>query len=167
MGRYWTIYAVNIKTETSPKRPWNQSKPHHVQEVLNSTSPHWQHSISPSLPLSQKPSSRRIMSQINPLNILIAPLCEHNRSHIRLCKFLSLYAYFDKSRPVIWLTWNKFWRDGFRVWTLVGTRIFTPFQTGSGAHPTSCTIGNGSFPEVQRLELSVHHSPHVAPKLKK
>jgi hypothetical protein len=28
-----------------------------------------------------------------------------------------------------------------------GDEIFCPVQTGPGAHPASCTIGTGSFPE--------------------
>ena len=28
----------------------------------------------------------------------------------------------------------------------VGARISTPVQSGPEAHPTSCTMGNGSFP---------------------
>jgi hypothetical protein len=32
----------------------------------------------------------------------------------------------------------------------VGARFFTQIQTGPGAHPTSCTMGTGSFPGVKR-----------------
>ena len=32
---------------------------------------------------------------------------------------------------------------------LGGEEIFTPLQTGPGAHPASCKMGNGSFPGVE------------------
>jgi hypothetical protein len=35
----------------------------------------------------------------------------------------------------------------------IGTPIFV--QTGPGAHPASCTMGTGSFPEVKRLGHAV------------
>jgi hypothetical protein len=31
----------------------------------------------------------------------------------------------------------------------VEARFFVPVQTGPGTHPTSCTMGNGSFPGVK------------------
>jgi hypothetical protein len=31
----------------------------------------------------------------------------------------------------------------------VGARFSAPVQTGPGSHPTSCTMGNGSFPAVK------------------
>jgi hypothetical protein len=31
----------------------------------------------------------------------------------------------------------------------VEARFFAPVQTGPGAHPASCTMGTGSFPEVE------------------
>ena len=30
-----------------------------------------------------------------------------------------------------------------------GARFYAPVQTGPGAHPTSCTMGTGSFPDVK------------------
>jgi len=36
---------------------------------------------------------------------------------------------------------------GYRI--PAGARFFAPIQTGPGAHPASCTVGTGSFPEVQ------------------
>jgi hypothetical protein len=39
-------------------------------------------------------------------------------------------------------------------------RYFPPFQTGPGAHPASCTMGNGFFPGGKvRPERAVDHSP--------
>jgi len=35
-------------------------------------------------------------------------------------------------------------RSGYRI--PVRARFTAPVQTGSGAHPSSCTIGTGSFP---------------------
>jgi len=48
----------------------------------------------------------------------------------------------------------------------VEARFSVPVQTGPGAHPTSYTIGAGSFPGVKRPGRGVDHSPHLAPRLK-
>jgi len=37
----------------------------------------------------------------------------------------------------------------------VGARFFAPVQIDSGAHPTSCTVGAGSFPGVKKLGCGV------------
>ena len=37
-------------------------------------------------------------------------------------------------------------------------RDFSPVQTGSGAHPASCTMGTGSFPGVVRRGRDADHS---------
>jgi hypothetical protein len=39
-------------------------------------------------------------------------------------------------------------RSGDRI--PVGAKFFAHVQTGPGAHPASCTMGNGSFPGVKR-----------------
>jgi hypothetical protein len=41
----------------------------------------------------------------------------------------------------------------------VKARFFAPVQTGPGAHPTSCTIGTGTFPGVKRPGRGVDHPP--------
>jgi len=41
-----------------------------------------------------------------------------------------------------------------------GGEIFSPVQTGPGAHPASCTMGTGSFPVVKcgrGVLLTTHH----------
>jgi hypothetical protein len=40
-----------------------------------------------------------------------------------------------------------------------GARFFAHVQTGPGAHPASCTMGTGSFPEVKRPERGADHPP--------
>jgi hypothetical protein len=45
-----------------------------------------------------------------------------------------------------------------------GGRFSAPLQTGPGAHPVSCTMGTGSFPEVKNdrgVKLTTH--PLVVP----
>jgi len=42
----------------------------------------------------------------------------------------------------------------------VGARFSAPVQTGPGAHPTSCTIGIGSFPGV-KSGRGVTLTPHL------
>jgi hypothetical protein len=41
-----------------------------------------------------------------------------------------------------------------------------PVQTGPGAHPTSCTMVTGSFPEVKRSGRGVDHSPQSRANVK-
>jgi hypothetical protein len=43
---------------------------------------------------------------------------------------------------------------GWKVWgsNPNGKRFFAPIQTGSGAHPASCTMGTGFFPGVKAAE---------------
>ena len=41
-----------------------------------------------------------------------------------------------------------------------GARFSTPLQTGPRAHPTSCTMGTGSFPGVERGR-DVTLNPHL------
>jgi hypothetical protein len=54
--------------------------------------------------------------------------------------------------------WLRAGRSGDRI--PVVARFFAPVQTGSGAHPASCTMGAGSFPEVKSdwgVTLTPHH----------
>jgi len=39
--------------------------------------------------------------------------------------------------------------DGPGIESRWGTRFFAPLQTAPGAHPTSCTMGTGSFPGLK------------------
>jgi len=48
----------------------------------------------------------------------------------------------------------------------VGTRFSAPVQNGPGDHPAFYTMGNVSFPEVQRPEHGVNHPPPLAQRLK-
>ena len=42
-----------------------------------------------------------------------------------------------------------------------------PVQAGPGAHPSSYTVGTGSFPGVKRPGRGIDNPPHLAPRLKK
>ena len=53
--------------------------------------------------------------------------------------------------------------DRIPVWA----RFSAPVQTGPGAHPATCTMGTGSFPEVKRPGSGFDHPPPSVPKLKK
>jgi len=48
----------------------------------------------------------------------------------------------------------------------VGAKFPSPLQTGPGAHPSSYTMGTGSFPGVKRPGRGVDHPPNLAPRLK-
>ena len=54
--------------------------------------------------------------------------------------------------------WLRDGRSGDRI--PVGARFSAPVQTGSGAHPASCTVGIGSFPGVKRGQ-GVTLTPHL------
>jgi hypothetical protein len=41
----------------------------------------------------------------------------------------------------------------------VEARFFAHVYTGPGAHPASCTMGTGSFPEVERPVRGADHPP--------
>jgi len=56
-------------------------------------------------------------------------------------------------------------RVGDRI--LVDARFSGPIQTGSGAHPASCTMNIGSFPGVKWPRRGVNHPPHLALRLSK
>jgi len=49
--------------------------------------------------------------------------------------------------------------DGPVIESRLGVRFSVPVQTGPGAHPASCTMGTGSFPEVKSgrgVTLTLH-----------
>jgi len=48
----------------------------------------------------------------------------------------------------------------------VGARFSAPFQIGLEAHPTSYTMGTGSFPGVKRRRRGVDHPPTSSAKVK-
>jgi len=48
-----------------------------------------------------------------------------------------------------------------------GGSFSTPVHTGPGAHPSSYTMGTGSFLGVKRSGRGVDHPPHLALRLKK
>jgi hypothetical protein len=53
--------------------------------------------------------------------------------------------------------WLRAGRSGDRI--PVGARFFAAVQTGTGAHPASCTMGTGSFPGV-KSDRGVTLTPH-------
>jgi hypothetical protein len=49
----------------------------------------------------------------------------------------------------------------------VGARFFTHVQTDPEAHPSSCTVGTGSFPGVKRPGRGADHPPPSSAEVKK
>jgi hypothetical protein len=47
-----------------------------------------------------------------------------------------------------------------------GAKFSAPIQTDPGAHPASCTMGTGSFPEVKRPGRGVDHPPPSSAEVK-
>ena len=54
---------------------------------------------------------------------------------------------------------SQFRAERFRDRIPVGATFSAPFQTGPGAHPASCTMGTGFFPEV-KSGRGVKLTPH-------
>jgi hypothetical protein len=48
-----------------------------------------------------------------------------------------------------------------------GVRFFAHVQTGTGAHPASCTMGTGSFPGVKQPGRGADHPPPSSAEVKK
>jgi hypothetical protein len=58
---------------------------------------------------------------------------------------------------------TRYGLDGPGIESPWGARFSAPVQTGSGAHPASCTTGTGSFPRVKRPRRGFD----LPPRLKK
>ena len=56
-------------------------------------------------------------------------------------------------------------RSGDRI--QVGARFSASIQTGPGAHPASCTMGTGSFPEIKLPGCDADPSPPSSVVVKK
>jgi hypothetical protein len=63
-----------------------------------------------------------------------------------------------------YIDWLRAGRSGDRM--PVGERFFAHVQTAPGAHPTSCTMGTGSFPGVKRPRRGADHPPPSSAKVK-
>ena len=51
-----------------------------------------------------------------------------------------------------------------KIYELVGARFSTPVQTGPGAHPASCRMGTGSFPQVKSGQgVTLTPNPFLVP----
>ena len=61
--------------------------------------------------------------------------------------FVLLRSYLWTGYPSRYCDWLRAGRSGDRIPVLA--RFSVPVQTGSGAHPASCTMGTGSFPGVK------------------
>ena len=62
---------------------------------------------------------------------------------------------------------TRYGLDGPGIQSCWGTRFSSPVQTGPGAHTTSCTMGTGSFPGVNRPGHGLDNPPHLVPRLNK
>jgi hypothetical protein len=62
---------------------------------------------------------------------------------------------------------DSLWGGRSGNWIPVETRNSALVHIGPGAHPTSYTMGTGSFPGVKRPGRGVDHPPHLAPRLRK
>ena len=72
------------------------------------------------------------------------------------------YAPGQLSQYSDWLPAGRF---GDRV--QIKARFSAPVQTGPGPHPTSYTMGTGSFVGLKQRKRSIHHIPHLGLSIKK
>jgi hypothetical protein len=67
-------------------------------------------------------------------------------------------------QPSRYSDWLRAGRNGDRI--PVGARFFAHVQTGSGAHPASCTMGTGSLPGVKLPGRGADHPPPSSAEVK-
>jgi hypothetical protein len=88
----------------------------------------------------------------------------HRHWIIDLRHFQAVYLF--RRRPgSSYSDWLRAGRSGDLI--PVGAKFSAPIQTGSGAHPASCTTGTGSFPGVESgraVTLTPH--PTLVPRSK-
>ena len=92
------------------------------------------------------------------------PICDYVLPSLLFCLDFKLSRILCALHFVSWAgqrSWYSDWlwagRSGDRI--PVGARFSAPVQTGSGAHPASCTMGIGSFPGV-KSGRGVRLTPH-------
>jgi hypothetical protein len=61
---------------------------------------------------------------------------------------------------------TRFGLDGQGIESRWGARFSAPVLSGPATHPTSYTLGTGSFPGIKRPGRGVDHPPHLALRLK-
>jgi hypothetical protein len=82
-------------------------------------------------------------------------------------QIFKVYTPYISGRDCVVGTATRYGLDGPGIESRWGVRFSAPVQTGPGAHPASCTMGNGTFPGVKRPGRGVDYLPHPAPSLKK
>jgi len=105
-----------------------------------------------------------IISTFPPLSKLTPSLIKVTDTHGRFCPSLT-----DISGPgsVVGVA-TGYGLDGPGVESRWGARYSAPVQTGTEAHPASCTMGTGSFPGgKERPRLDADPSPLLVPWFKK
>jgi hypothetical protein len=80
---------------------------------------------------------------------------------LTLLSFYSWYSASSRDSSVSIAT-----RYGLEGRISVRVRFSAAIQTDPGAHLSSFTMGTGSFPEVQQLELGVDHPPTSSVEVK-
>jgi hypothetical protein len=81
-------------------------------------------------------------------------------------KFMRVFGYWWAGYSSRYSDWLRAGRSGDRI--PVGARFSASVQTGSGAHPASCTMGTGSFPGVRsRRGMMLTHYPLLVPLVMK
>jgi hypothetical protein len=124
----------------------------------------------PSLPLSAK--VKNVYSNISTPHYTFSARFIKNMDSFTLSPhpssftlpLLNLYfvSHFFVGRDSDWL---RAGRSGDRI--PVMAKFFAQVQTGTGAHPSSCTMGTGTFPAVKRLGRGADHPPPSSAGVKK
>jgi hypothetical protein len=94
----------------------------------------------------------------------------HNKLHWKLQPPVSLINTFYVT---YWVGWDsavgiatRYGMNGPGIESRWEARFSTPVQTGSGAHPASCTMGTRYLPGVKRPGGGVDHPPSFSAEVK-
>jgi hypothetical protein len=90
----------------------------------------------------------------------------HKRHDFRKKLLRIKCVFFSAGRDSSVGTATRYGLEGPGIESLWGEIFSAPVQTGPGAHPTSNTMGSGSFPGVKRPGRGADHSPQSSAEVK-
>jgi hypothetical protein len=90
-------------------------------------------------------------------DVLIKSVTNYEGRTTQVLSVIFLYIYYTMDRDS-----SVGIATGYGNRIPVRARFFAHVQTGSGAHPASCTMGSGSFPGVNRPGRDADHPPLLA-----
>jgi len=74
--------------------------------------------------------------------------------------------FFQVNSEAVLYIRTRYWLDGLGFEPRWGERVSAPVRTGPEAHPTSCTVGTGSFQGVKRPGPMLNIHPFLALRMR-